>query len=103
MRNDIIWLLYTIKSCVEDCKIRKYWGSSKKYIFHGSYDVWENENDGAKYDAIMKDRLNEAKDLGLIINESGEKDWKYNENWTLTDLGLEALSNAKEFDLRSLE
>jgi hypothetical protein len=89
--NDIAWLLLTVGNCVEDSKCRK-WGSSQYYIFKGSYDVWENDNDGVRFDGIMKARLNEAKDLGLIINESGNKEWKYNENWTLTELGKEQLA-----------
>ncbi len=86
MRQDIGELLFKIKLCVEDSH-RCKWGSSKKHIFQGSYDVWETKDDCQKFDDIMNYRLNEAKDLGLIINDSGEKDWKYNENWKLTDLG----------------
>jgi hypothetical protein len=91
MREDILWLLRTIQACVEECSRRK-WGSCSHYIFRGSYDVWETADDGVKYDNIKRHQLNEAMDLGLISNESGKRDWKWNENWILTDLGEEVLS-----------
>jgi len=79
MREDIVQMLNRIKYCVEQCQHRR-WGSSKKYIFQGSYDVLMDANDGPKYDQIMNDRLNEAKNLGLIVDDS-------NGNWSLTELG----------------
>jgi hypothetical protein len=102
VREDIVWLLLKIKYCVEEHQSRKWRDSSKHFIFQGSFDVWETENDGVKYNVLMDNRLKESKDLGLIVNESGNKDWKYNENWHLTDLGekyLEAV-NLTEFRLK---
>ena|ERR1022692_2325001 len=98
-RKDIIDVLLIIKYRHDHCnwhrlnnlkcfhKLR----SSKYYIFNGSYDVIENEDDAVKNDIIMDARLNEARDLGLIINESGNKEWHFNENWILTDLGKKYL------------
>lgn len=86
MREDIFWLLDRIV----EIKNRK-WPTSKKYIFQGSYDVWFSEEDIPRYDAIMNHRLNETRDLGLIINETGNKEWQFSENWHLTELGQQQL------------
>jgi len=78
MREDILWLLERVRFCLQ-YRSR----SSKKEIFQGIYDVWRSVDD----DTVMNYRINEAKDLGLIINDSGYEKWKYNDNWRLTDLG----------------
>lgn len=98
--NDVVWLLWKIKGCVEETKHRKErkaptWGSSIKFIFAGSYDVLESQDDGPRYMKIMIDRINEARNLGLIVNESGEKEWKHNENWYLTAAGEEYFQKNK--------
>ena len=86
---DVLWLLEKIQWCIDR------WGkSSKKDIFRGSYDVWSSEEDMKRQCQIPFDRLNCAKDLGLIINESGKDEWTTNENWNLTDKGKQYLKDS---------
>lgn len=87
-RENIIWLLERIKSSIE-----RFGRSSRKYIFQGSYDVWHDESDKIEFDQIMIHRINKARELGLIINESGLEEWKYNENWQVTELGEKYINN----------
>jgi hypothetical protein len=56
-------------------------------IFKGTYDVLEHAGDGAIYNKIMNDKLNKVRDLGFIINESGQSNWREEENWTITGAG----------------
>lgn len=94
--EDIFWIIDRIQFCVERAKTST-WKSSKRYIYQGSYDVWESPNDEQMYNVIKNSRLQESKDLGLIINQSGKGDWHYNEDWKLTDLGETILNFMKEF------
>jgi hypothetical protein len=92
MDDEVLDILNRVKCCVDDCELRVSLGliphgSTKRMIFRGSYDVWETAADGAIYDKIMNDRLNKVRDLGLILNESGQNDWREGENWTLTAAG----------------
>jgi len=92
MDDDIIDLLNRIKCCVDDCELRVSLGliphgSSKRMIFRGSYDVLETAADGVIYDKIMNDKLNKVRDLGLILNESGQNNWHNEDNWKLTASG----------------
>jgi hypothetical protein len=92
MNNDVIDLLNRIKCCVDDDELRVGCGfiphgSSRHWIFHGSYDVLENAADARIYEKVMNDRLNEAKALGLIINQTGKEKWLVSENWLLTEAG----------------
>ena len=92
--GSIAWLLLTIKYRVEDhIRYGKPLLTAKHHIFRGAYDVWFSKDDGPKYNQIMNDRLTEARDLGLIINELGD-DWKG--NWTLTELGEKYLQPSCE-------
>jgi hypothetical protein len=87
IREDIYNLLYRINCCEEMAQTRKGWGSSKRYIFQGCYDVMETDWDADLCNQTMIGRLNEAKELGLIMNESGEYFWHMSDNWHLTELG----------------
>jgi len=64
-REDIIWLLERIKSSVD-----RFGCSSRKYIFQGSYDVWHDESEKIEFDQTMNYRINEARELGLGINDN---------------------------------
>jgi hypothetical protein len=95
--DDTYWLLDRINYCVKETKRRKEisapgWGSSRKFIFLGSYDVWYSESDRLQNIQIITDRLNKAKEAGLITN----KLWQYGENWYLTDAGREYLNKKGE-------
>ena len=92
MDDQVLDILNRIQCCVDDCELRANLGliphgSSKRMIFKGSYDVLETAADGAIYDKIMNDRLNKVRDLGLINNESGQNNWREEENWSLTGSG----------------
>jgi len=78
------WLLERIKYTIEERK----WPASKKNIFQGCYDVWYDEEDRKTQTEHMSNRLEEAKNLGLIIDEP-MKGW--GSVWKITPLGEEYL------------
>lgn len=92
MDDEILDILNRIQCCVDDCELRVKLGliplgSSKRMIFRGTYDVLEHAGDGAIYNKIMNDKLNRVRNLGYIINESGENNWREEENWSITGAG----------------
>lgn len=101
--ESVCWLLWKVKRCVAETIRRREakapsWGSSRRFIFAGSYDIWETEADGPRYMQIMIDRINEAKKLGLIVNETGNETWRHDENWYLTVAGEEFYEKNKTWD-----
>jgi len=82
MEESVYWVLDRVKLSVE-----RYGRATKKIIFQGSYDVWGCMDDMYEGQKIMKARLNEVRAKGLIVNESGLKEWAVGETWTLTELG----------------
>lgn len=92
MDKDVIDLLNRVKCCVDESELRVECGfipkgSSKKQIFESTCNIWRTAGDAKIYNKFMNDKLNYAKSLGLIINESGKADWKDGENWGLTEAG----------------
>lgn len=87
LREDLWWLLETINQCSQ----RWIGRTTKKDIFRGSYDVWFSPDDPKRYDEMMNHRLLEAKEMGLIVNESVSDIVLWKDNWYLTDLGRQEL------------
>ena len=84
MREDLVWVLQRIKRCNTRNE-----NPTRSNIFQGAYDVCPTP----EYPQIMRNTLNEAKALGLIINDTGKEDWGWNDNWLITDLGETYLEN----------
>ena len=79
--ESLFWLVNRIKYCTEHRK-----GSAKKHIFRGKSE-WNSHTEAENQNTVMNQRLIDARDLGLIIYESGEKKWRASENWKLTPAG----------------
>ena len=83
MREDIYSLLYKINVC----EARGY-PQTRKNIYIGCYDVWDDVSDRDQYRTIMEANLEEAKNLELIIDSEIPL---WGKVWNLTEQGKNCL------------
>lgn len=100
MKDDVVDVLNRIKCRVDDSELRANCGfiplgCTMQEIFSGATNEWETAPTNPINLKIMRDRLNQAKDLGLVMNESGRDKWADSENWWLTPTGEAYLGQRK--------
>lgn len=105
--DDVGWLLWKIEDLDKHSLPNRPQRTSMKAIWMGSCDVVPT---GQSYDEFNKERnerihnrMKIAKELGLIVNETGNNTWTYQENWFLTDAGKERIGQYIQIELDDVE